>query len=81
MLLDPTEVSPNVTTRDGAPVMLFAYFSHQQRVYAGAYFYNDAWISLTWNKDGTYISKLCPSGADLLIVPVPPTQSKRIIVT
>jgi len=81
MLIDPTEISPNVTTRDGAPVMLFAYFTRQPRPYAGAYFYDGSWISLTWNKDGTYICKESPSGADLIIVPVPPSQGRRIIVT
>ncbi len=74
MLLNPTEISPNVTTRDGAPVMLFAYFEKQVRPYAGAYYYDGNWISLTWNKDGTYICKASPSGADLMIVKAPQYQ-------
>jgi hypothetical protein len=65
--LNPTIAEGNVTTRDGAPVMLFAYFEKQQRTYIGAFYNNDAWIGCSWFSSGHYIGKDAPCGMDLVI--------------
>lgn len=68
MLIDPTQVEPNVTTRDGAPVILFAYMSKQDRAYLGIFYCGDSWIACSWNRNGTYLDEAHPTGMDLTIV-------------
>ncbi len=66
MKVDPTEPHPNVVTRDGAPVILFCYMSKQQRPYLGIFYNRDEWIACSWNKDGSYVSKECKTGMDII---------------
>lgn len=68
MIQNPTTVEPNVTTRDGAPVMLFAYFEKQQRSYTGVFFNRDTWVACSWNKNGTYLNENAKCGMDLIII-------------
>jgi len=65
--LDPNDPHPNVMTRDGCPVMLFAYMSKQQKSWLGIYYSKDAWIACSWNKDGSYLSG-SKTGMDLIEV-------------
>lgn len=68
MHIDPDNIHPNVVTRDGCPVMLFAYMSKQQRVYLGIYYNKSEWIACSWNKDGSYLGTGAKCGMDLIVV-------------
>jgi len=68
MRIDPNNPHPNVLTRDGQPVMLFAYMSKQQRPYLGIYYNKAEWIACSWNKDGSYICAEQRCGMDLVVV-------------
>ena len=60
--METNSVSPdaNLSTRDGLPILLFAYFEKQTRPYIGVYYNVDEWISCSWHKDGTYLDgKTC----------------------
>ena len=68
MVIDPTEAEPNVVTRDGSPIILFAYMSKQQRPYLGMFYNKDSWIACSWTKDGSYLGKGSTCGMDMVIV-------------
>lgn len=77
MLTNPTTTEPNVTTRDGAPVILFAYFEKQQRSYTGVFYNRDTWIACSWNKNGTYLANDAECGMDLVIIKVALRAKKK----
>jgi hypothetical protein len=77
--IDPNSPHPNIVTRDGCPVMLFAYMSKQIRPYLGIYYNKDEWIACSWTKDGAYICKDSKCGLDLItvkdLIDMPPPEA------
>jgi len=69
MLINPNESECNVTTRDGAPVILFAHCEHQPRPYIGAIWQEDRWLPVDWTRNGKYLPNR-DSGLDLKMVAV-----------
>jgi len=65
--MNPVVTESNVTTRDGAPVMLFAYFGEQERCYHGAWFAGETWMPCTWDRQGVYNADKKTCGLDLMI--------------
>lgn len=66
--IDPTLPEPHIVTRDGHPVMIFAYFKRQQKSFIGAFYTKETWVACSWNKDGTYIGPEQANDMDIVIV-------------
>lgn len=73
----PPIPDPNLTTVDGAPVILLAEFENQERPFIGVWYDNKEWVPAAWHKDGTYLEDHRNCGLDLKISPAS-IQGERI---
>lgn len=47
-------IAPNMLTKNGMNVMVFADCGEQERPLLGAYYNGESWVSCSWRRDGTW---------------------------